>query len=60
RPPARHNDLRSISLRVDEFPFPMRIPGKSPPTVKQTGTHSGANRQAGKSERSDAGNLFIA
>src|SRR4030095_1936030 len=22
RPPARHNDLRSVSLRVDEFPFP--------------------------------------
>jgi hypothetical protein len=38
----------------------MRIPMKSPPIPKQTGAHSGANRQSEKSERSDAGILFIA
>jgi len=38
----------------------VRIPLKSPPIAKQTGTHCGANRQSEKSERSDAGNLFIA
>jgi len=38
----------------------VRIPMKSPPIPKQTGTHAGANRQSEKSERSDAGNLFIA
>ena len=38
----------------------VRIPLKSPPIPKQTGTHCGANRQSEKSERSDAGILFIA
>jgi hypothetical protein len=38
----------------------LRIPLKSPPIPKQTGTHCGANRQSEKSERSDAGILFIA
>jgi YgiT-type zinc finger domain-containing protein len=37
----------------------LHIPMKSPPIVKQTGTHCGANRQSEKSERSDAGILFI-
>jgi hypothetical protein len=35
----------------------VRIPLKSPPIPKQTGTHCGANRQSEKSERSDAGNF---
>jgi tripartite-type tricarboxylate transporter receptor subunit TctC len=35
----------------------LRIPMKSPPIPKQTGTHSGTNRQSEKSERSDAGNF---
>ena len=38
----------------------VRIPLKSPPIPKQTGTDTGANRQSEKSERSDAGILFIA
>jgi hypothetical protein len=38
---------------------PMRIPMKSPPNPMQSGMHSGANRQSEKSERSDAGILFI-
>jgi hypothetical protein len=35
----------------------LRIPLKSAPIPKQTGTHCGANRQSEKSERSDAGNF---
>ena len=37
----------------------VRIPMKSPPNPMQSGMHSGANRQSEKSERSDAGILFI-
>ena len=57
--------LRGIRGIIAEAAFAtkmvgMRIPMKSPPIPKQTGTHCGANRQSEKSERSDAGNLFIA
>jgi hypothetical protein len=38
----------------------MRIPLKSAPIPKQIGICSDAKRQSEKSERSDAGNLFIA
>ena len=38
----------------------LRIPVKSPSIPKQSGTHTEANRQSEKSERSDAGDLFIA
>jgi predicted transcriptional regulator len=38
----------------------VHIPLKSPSIPKQIDTHTGANRQCEKSERSDAGNLFIA
>jgi hypothetical protein len=49
-----------VGILKDVKPSYMRIPLKSPPIPKQTGTHSGANRQSEKSERSDAGILFIA
>jgi hypothetical protein len=39
---------------------PLRIPLKSAPIPKQIGICSDAKRQSEKSERSDAGNLFIA
>ena len=38
----------------------LRIPLKSAPIPKQSGTDCGTNRHSGKSERSDAGSLFIA
>jgi hypothetical protein len=47
---------RQIFVTFSRVPIPL----KSPSIPKQIDTHTGANRQCEKSERSDAGNLFIA
>ena len=54
------NTLFTRAFSIGKEGAYLRIPMKSPPIVKQTGTHCGVNRQSEKSERSDAGILLIA
>jgi hypothetical protein len=50
-------DADLVYLQNPSLCAQVRIPMKSPPIPKQTGTHCGTNRQSEKSERSDAGNF---
>ena len=52
--------VKQVVKRGSDVDLYVSIPMKSPPIPKQIGTHAGVNRQSEKSERSDAGNLFIA